>query len=160
MMAMDDRGITVPVWTIGTEVAKVGRQEAVVVPEGGITPERLGQLRDGLAAFLDTPLVSLEAYSLPADMKIAGGRLLDAASPLAQSLTSLIQHSTSASVKVAPVVSAGGEVLYRMVVPAKVAVAMGTSIARPMFMLAQWTGKHALNSASGTTVSVCGMWCP
>ncbi|MEE3921167.1 hypothetical protein V2I01_32090 [Micromonospora sp. BRA006-A] len=49
----------------------------------GMSPERLAGLRQALAAFLDTPLVTVEAYPLPPATDIRGGRLLDAASPLA-----------------------------------------------------------------------------
>src|SRR3954451_10809185 len=83
----------VPVWILGTESAKGLQAKNGVVPGDGITAERLAQLREGLASLLDTPLVSLEAYQLPTESQVLGGRLLDAASPLAQHLGNLLQHS-------------------------------------------------------------------
>ncbi|KRE63559.1 hypothetical protein [Nostocoides sp. Soil756] len=129
-MARDDL-VRVPVWTIATEPSKVAGL-VPRVPSGEITPERLEQLRDGLASLLDTPVVSLEAYPLPLEHQVHGGRVLDATTPLALSLTSLIQHSSEALRAAAPTVSRGGETLYRMVVPAKVAAQMGQGIARSM----------------------------
>jgi len=131
-MTSGGQGTVVPVWTIGTEVAKVTEQDVAVLKTGGITPERLTQLRDALASIMDSPLVSLEAYQLPVETKIAGGRLLDATSPLAQNLTSLIQHSSTSLKVAAPKLSTSGETLYRMVVPAKVAAQMGNGLARSM----------------------------
>ncbi len=142
-MAAVDAGVIVPVWTIGTEASKVAHQVDAVVPSGGFTAERLAQLRDGLATLMDTPLVSLEAYPLPVNNKIAGGRLLDAASPLALSLTSLIQHSSQSLRSAAPSVSLGGETLYRMVVPARVAAQMGSGLVRSMPSTAAATGIYS-----------------
>jgi len=142
-MAVVDAGLIVPVWTIGTETSKIAPRVDAVVPSGGFTAERLAQLRDGLAALMDTPLVSLEAYPLPVENKIVGGRLLDAASPLALSLTNLIQHSSQSLRSAAPSVSLGGETLYRMVVPARVAAQMGSGLARSMPSAATATGIHS-----------------
>lgn len=131
-MTSGGQGTVVPVWTIGTEVSKVTEQDAALLRTGGITPERLTQLRDALTSLMDSPLVSLEAYQLPVETKISGGRLLDATSPLAQNLTSLIQHSSTSLKVAAPKLSTSGETLYRMVVPAKVAAQMGNGLARSM----------------------------
>ena len=131
-MTSSGQGTVVPVWTIGTEVSKVTEHDAAVLQTDGITPERLSQLRDALASIMDSPLVSLEAYQLPVETKIPGGRLLDATSPLAQNLTSLIQHSSTSLKVAAPKLSTSGETLYRMVVPAKVASQMGSGLARSM----------------------------
>ena len=46
-----------------------------------MTSERLSQLRQALAVFLETPLVTMEAYALPPETHVGGGRLLDAAAP-------------------------------------------------------------------------------
>lgn len=120
----------VPVWTIATEPAKVGSGQVIPIDAKPLTPERFHQLRDALAAYLDTPLVTLERHRLPAGTKLDGGRLLDAASPLATHLADLVRHS-SASL---PNAAAGGssETLYRMVLPAKVALQMGTGLVRSM----------------------------
>lgn len=132
----------VPVWILGTEAAKSSPAENGVALADGITPERLAQLREGLASLLDTPLVSLEAYQLPTEAQLPGGRLLDAASPLAQHLSNLLQHSAGSLKTVVPQASASGETLYRMIVPAKVAAQMGSGVARMMPSSAIAGGVH------------------
>lgn len=119
----------VPVWTLATEPGKISRASELPVDHKGMSPERLAGLRQALAAFLDTPLVTVEAYPLPAATDVRGGRLLDAASPLATELRKLLK------------VPAGGptagtatstETLYRMVVPRSVAAQLGDGLVRPM----------------------------
>ena len=142
MTAQDD-SLSVPVWLIGTEESGFSGDVAASMPTEGFTAERLAQLRDGLADLMDTPLVSLEAYPLPIENTIKGGRLLDAASPLATCLTNLIQHSSSSLKAVSPGVTQGGETLYRMVVPAHIATQMGSGLARAMPSAAASTGIHS-----------------
>lgn len=142
-MAAQDGGLSVPVWLIGTEESGFSGDVAASMPTEGFTAERLAQLRDGLADLMDTPLVSLEAYPLPIENTIKGGRLLDAASPLATCLTNLIQHSSSSLKAASPGVTQGGETLYRMVVPAGIATQMGSGLARAMPSAAAATGIHS-----------------
>ena len=141
-METSDAGRKVPVWMIGTESDKLS-EEFVPPPtsKDGITPERLTQLRDGLAAFMDTPLVSMEAHTLPSDFRSTGGRLLEASSPLARHLADLVRHSQS-SLKSVSRTGASGEVLYRMVVPAKVARMLGAGVARSMPSALTTAGIH------------------
>lgn len=132
MSTNDDSPMTVPVWMVGTEAAKLGRALPVSFDDQGITPERLGQLRDAMAAFMDTPLVTLESYPVPSGASFKGGRLLDAASPLSRHLADLVTQTARSAGSGAPVVSSGGETLYRMLIPAKVAKDLGTGLARSM----------------------------
>ncbi|MFI9530983.1 hypothetical protein [Micromonospora rosaria] len=96
-----------------------------------MTPARLAGLRQALAAFLDTPLVTVEAYPLPSEVHLRGGRLLDAASPLAVALRNLLKVPANASMSM---VGAGRstETLYRMVVPRTVAAQLGEGMVRFM----------------------------
>jgi hypothetical protein len=114
-MTTDNKAL-VPVWTLATE--------AVSVPSlfsgEGITPERLGELRTVLAALADSPIATLAAHPTPAGRNRTGGVVLNATSPLAQHLSQLVTQT----VKSAPAklnVASSGEMLYRMVVPAKAA---------------------------------------
>ncbi|MGW5080175.1 hypothetical protein [Micromonospora echinospora] len=87
----------VPIWALATDPEKVSRAAELPVDHKGMTPEQLAGLRQALAAFLDTPLVTVEAYTLPATAHLRGGRLLDAASPLAVQLRNLLKVPTNGS---------------------------------------------------------------
>jgi hypothetical protein len=123
--------LQVPVWTLATEPGKVSRAAELPVDHKGMTPARLAGLRQALAAYLDTPLVTVEAYPLPATMHLRGGRLLDAASPLAMELRKLLKAPASASTNVAGAAKST-ETLYRMVVPSTVASQLGDGLVRSM----------------------------
>ena len=117
----------VPVWTLSTA------EESTPVPfpdEGGLTPERLSELRSVLAAFASAPLVTLEAHPLPIKHERTSGLSLDSMSPLAQELSRLL--SSSPKVPAVTQVVESGEVLYRMHVPAKVASQLGKGLVKPM----------------------------
>lgn len=117
----------VPVWTLSTA------EESTPVPfpdEGGLTPERLSELRSVLAAFASAPLVTLEAHPLPIKHERTSGLPLDSMSPLAQELSRLL--SSSPKVPAVTQVVESGEVLYRMHVPAKVASQLGKGLVKPM----------------------------
>lgn len=98
--------------------------------EGGLTPERLSELRSALAAFVSAPLVTLEAHPLPVKRYRTSGLPLDATSPLAQEISRLVANSPK--VPAVTQVAQSGEVLYRMHVPAKVASQFGTGLVKPM----------------------------
>lgn len=117
----------VPVWTLATG----GVQVPGVSLDEPMTADRLTELRGVLAALADQPIATLEVHAMPEKLDRSRGIALDATSPLAQHLSDLIKHSAGKSSTPA-VVSAGGEVLYRMVVPAKVAAQVGQGIVRPM----------------------------
>ncbi|SCE45056.1 hypothetical protein [Streptomyces sp. DvalAA-19] len=113
---IDYRKATIPVWTLATGDVQV----PAVAGDGPMTAERLGELRGVLAALADRPIATLEAHPLPDRLDRSRGIALEAASPLAQHLSELVTR-TARSSSTAAKATAGGEVLYRMVVPAKFA---------------------------------------
>lgn len=140
-----DNSAPVPVWALATE--------AVSVPNvlGGecMTPSRLAELRTVLATLADSPIATLEAHPISATRDRSGGIGLHAASPLAQQLSQLVTQTA----KVAPAnlnIAATGEVLYRMVVPAKVAAQFGKGLVKPMASKALEGGVYsALRDSTG-----------
>ncbi len=99
--------------------------------EGALTPERLTELRSALATFSSAPLVTLEAHPLAKKRGRSAGLPLDAVSPLAQELSRLVAANAK-SVPAVAQVAESSEVLYRMVVPAKVAAQVGKGLVKPM----------------------------
>lgn len=95
---------------------------------GTAAAERLAELRGVLAALADEPIATLEAHPLPDKLDRGRGIPPDAASPLAQHLSQLITQSARGSATAA----GGGEALYRMVIPAKVAAQVGQGTVRSM----------------------------
>lgn len=124
----DSNTPTVPVWTLST--ADTSSMPALA-DEGTLTPARLAELRTALAAFSSVPLVTLEAHPLPKRRNRAMGLPLDAVSPLAQELSRLVAANAKNVSSVARVADSG-EVLYRMVVPAKVAAQLGKGLVKQM----------------------------
>jgi len=123
----DNSNAIVPVWTLTTGE---GRVPALTLGES-MTAEDLSELRGVLAALADHPIATLEVYPLPDKLDVSRGIPLDAASPLAQHLSQLITQSAR-SPSVAARAAAGGEGLFRMVVPAKVAADFGSNMVRSM----------------------------
>ncbi len=142
----DENKTIVPVWTLATAESALSPS----IPSGEVmTPERLDQLRNALAAFNDSAIVTLEAYPLPKPVDRSSGILLNAASPLAQNLALLISR-TANSVPAVANIDAAGEVLYRMIVPARVAAQVGVGLVRPMASRAVAGGVHSgMLSSSG-----------
>lgn len=117
----------VPVWTLATEsldLPKISSNEVM-------TPAKLDDLRTALATLADSPLVTLEAHAKPADEERRDGISLGATSPLARGLANLVSEAAT-TVQSASKVTASGEMLYRMVVPAKVAAQVGGGLVQPM----------------------------
>lgn len=141
---VDANKTVVPVWTLATRDVSV----PAIIGADAMTPARLDELRTVLAAMADAPVATLEAHPVPKDLDRSGGLHLDSASPLAMHLSQLItQTSKSAQ---AGVVGAGGEALYRMVVPAKVAAQVGSGLVKPMASKRAAGGVHsALMRSSG-----------
>jgi hypothetical protein len=133
----DDDKTLVPVWTLATEDVRV----PAITGNGPMTPGRLAELRTVLAALTDSPIATLEAHPLPEKLDRRRGIPLDCTSPLAQHLSQLIIQ-TARSAPAAANIGAGGEVLYRMVVPAKVAAQVGGGLVRPMMSRAAAGGIH------------------
>ncbi|NUV62562.1 hypothetical protein [Streptomyces sp. CAI-85] len=145
----DDSKAIVPVWTLATGDVRV----PVLTGDEPMTPERLAELRGVLAALADAPIATLEAHPLPEKVDRSRGISLDAASPLAQHLSQLIAQTTQGSSKAAAV-TASGEGLYRMVIPAKVAAQVAQGIVSPMGSKAVAGGVHgAFQDATGKIVA-------
>lgn len=139
-------GPVVPVWTLATSNAT---KVPALAGEETLTPARLSELRAALAAFAESPIVTLEAHALPKNLDRSSGIPLDAMSPPAQHLAELVSQTAKSSPAVANV-DAAGEVLYRMVVPAKVAAQVGKGLVRPMASKAVSGGIYGgLRGASG-----------
>ncbi|SEL62127.1 hypothetical protein SAMN04515665_115124 [Blastococcus sp. DSM 46786] len=142
-----DSNAPVPVWTLATEDVSVPD----VLGDEGMTPARLAELRTALATLAAAPIATLEAHPMSTRRDRNGGIALHAASPLAQQLSQLVtQTAKSAS----PTLNAAssGEVLYRMVVPAKVAAEVGKGLVRPMAAKGVAGGiRSALVNSSGVT---------
>ena len=115
----DDQDTVVPLYTLATD--DVGTLP-VPADVDGITPERLRELRSALAVLADAPIATLEVHRAPERIDTSRGIPLDVASPLAQHLSQLVS-STSRAAK-----GGSGEVLYRMVVPEKVAGQLGAGV--------------------------------
>lgn len=143
---VDNDKAVVPVWTLATRDVTV----PAITGDSAMTPERLGELRTVLAALADTPIATLEAHPLPKDLDRSHGLHLDSASPLAMHLSQLITQTSKSAPAAA--VDVGGEALYRMVVPAKVAAQVGGNLVRLMPSKAAAGGVHgALIGRSGIT---------
>lgn len=142
---MADENALVPVWTLATEAVTVPD----LVGDADMTPERLADLRTALATFAQAPIATLEMHPIERRRDSAGGIALHASSPLAQQLSQLVtQTARSAPAKVD--VAASGEVLYRMVVPAKVASQVSKGLVKPMASKAVSGGVYsALRDSTG-----------
>ncbi|MGK5444192.1 hypothetical protein ACSNN7_20570 [Micromonospora sp. URMC 105] len=140
-----DNKAPVPVWTLATEAVSVPD----VLGDGGMTPARLVELRTVLATLADSPIATLEAHPISIKRDRNGGIPLHAASPLAQQLSHLVTQ-TAKSAPPTLNVAATGEVLYRMVVPAKVAAQVGKGLFRPM------ASKAVAGGIRGTFVNSTG----
>lgn len=124
---VDDSKAIVPVWTLATAETRV----PAVSMEESMTPERLTELRSALAALADQPIATLELHPLPEHIDRRQGIALDAASPLAQHLSRLIAQSAPTS-PVAAAATAGGDGLFRMVVPSRFAGDFSRGLIRAM----------------------------
>lgn len=138
-MSRENAGAVVPVWALAAEAPQRELDMTHWLDGGPISADRLAQIRDGLVSFLDTSLVTIEAYPLPGGGQSQSGFLVDAANPLAQFLSGLA--------KTAPVpataASSSTETLFRMVVPSKVAAQMGSGLVRSMPSSAVAGGIHS-----------------
>src|SRR3954451_6310073 len=138
----------VPIWALSTSQATT--LVPAVADQGTLTPQRLTELRSALATFSSAPLVTLEAHPLAQKRERSAGLPLDAVSPLAQELSRLVAANAK-SVPAVAQVAESGEVLYKMVVPAKVAAQVGKGLVKPMKSKAVAGGIH------GTLVDAKGI---
>lgn len=127
-MTDNDRA-PVPVWTLTTTAN--ARVPAVLGNAETLTPHRLSELRSALAAFADSPLVTLEAHPMPKQLDRTAGIPLDAVSPLAKHLSDLVTR-TAQSAPAIPNIAPSAEVLYKMVVPARLVEQVGQGLVKPM----------------------------
>jgi len=140
----EGKDVVVPLWMLATQETTLPD----IPSAGGLTPERLSELRSALTLLADTPIATLEQHPMPEGVDRTGAVALHSASPLAQHLSQLVSHTS----KAAPKSAAAGETLYRMVVPAKVAAQMGSGLARPMASKAVSGGIHgAIVGSKGVT---------
>lgn len=135
-----------PVWTLATEALSVPN----VLGDEGMTPARLAELRTVLATLADSPIATLEAHPMSTKRDRNSGIPLHAASPLAQQLSHLVAQ-TAKSAPPTLNVAATGDVLYRMVVPAKVAAQVGKGLVQPMKASAGGVHSALVNSAGRIT---------
>lgn len=141
---MDKNKAPIPFLTLTTREASV----PALVNDSTLSPERLSELRTVLAAMADAPIATLEVHPLPEKLDRSTGIPLASASPLAQHLSQVISQSAKASPTAN--IGTGGEALYRMVVPAKVAAQFSNGLVKPMASKAAAGGIHgALTNASG-----------
>lgn len=143
---------TAPVWTLTTSPDPDLAVASVM--NDTLSPERLAELRSALASFSSAPLVTLEAHPLSKRRKSPAGLPLDAASPLAKEIAKLVSEHANRVPEVAKVAESP-EVLYRMVVPAKVAGKVGRGLVRSMPSKAAANGRYdnLVDAASGLTVA-------
>jgi len=127
---MPEQPAQVPVWTLATEATSVPD----ILGDEAMTPARLAELRGALASFSKSPIATLEVHPLERHAERTGGIALRAASPLARELAKLLSETVKATPSAAPTLAAAetGEVLYRMVVPAKVAAEYAKGLVQPM----------------------------
>ncbi len=137
----DEQDAVLPVYALATREVRVPG----VGLDGSMSPARLAELRTVLAAMADAPIVTLEALSVPRDLDRSHGIALHAASPLANHLTNLITN-TSRTTSAASQATATGEVLYRMVVPAKIAGQFTNDAIKPMVSKAAKGGRNLRNA--------------
>lgn len=147
----DNDDNVVPIWTLCTSESNT--LVPAVADGGTLTPERLTELRSALAAFSSEPLVTLEAHPLAKKRGRSAGLPLDAVSPLAQELSRLVAANAK-SVPAVAQVAESSEVLYRMVIPAKVAAQIGKGLVKPMRSKAVANGIYDNLVDAATNVSV------
>ena len=141
----------VPLWTLST--SEPTTPVPAVADGGTLTPERLTELRSALAALSSAPLVTLEAHPLAKNHGRSAGLPLGAMSPLAQELSRLVAANAK-SVPAVAQVAESSEVLYRMVIPAKVAARMSMGLVKSMKSNAVANGIYDNLVDAATNVSV------
>ena len=120
----------VPIWTLSSGGSDDALVERLHDSELELTRDRLARLRVALAALSDDPPVVLERHVVAHQSVPAGGRLVAAGSPLAKSIADIVGSTR----QLAPAEAAAGgtEVLYRMVVPEKLAGQLAQGTVRQM----------------------------
>lgn len=120
----------VPMWALSTGGTDDALLELLQGNEAQLSAERLGRLRHALAALSDDPPVLLERHVIRPQDAPSGGRIVSAASPLARTLGEIVASTRGATST--EVSTKTGEVLYRMVLPDKLAGQLVNGTARQM----------------------------
>lgn len=144
---MDDQQNVVPVWTLATQHVNT----PLITGTDEMTPELVRHLRAVLADMANAPIATLEAHPMPAGLDHRGGIHLEKSSPLATQLSQLINQTPKLS-KTVVSEAVGGEVLYRMVVPAKIAEQVSKGVVKPMASKAVAGGVHGALTKSSRIV--------
>lgn len=120
----------VPIWTLSSGGSDDAALARLYNGDQELTRDRLDRYRAALAVMSDDPPVVLERYVLAPEDLPTSGRLVTAGSPLAKSLADIVGSTRRA----APAEVAVGttEVLYKMVVPEKLAGQLAAGTARQM----------------------------
>jgi hypothetical protein len=120
----------VPIWALSSGGSDDDFLQRLYDGEQELSRDRLDRLRAGLVALSDDPPVVLERYAVSPQEVPGTGRLVAAGSPLAKSLAEIVGSTRQA----APAEVAAGttEVLYKMVVPDKLAGQLAAGTARQM----------------------------
>jgi len=151
----DDESAAVPVLTLTTDDTSI----PLLPHEATMTADRLAELRTVLAAMARTPIATLEVHTLPRDLDEGVGIPLSSTSPLAQHLSALISNASKSTSAVK--LTAGGEALYRMVVPAKVAAQVSSGVMTSMPSKVVAGGIHgALTNTSGGGITAHATFVP
>lgn len=120
----------VPIWTLSAGGSDDALVQRLYEGDGELSQARLDGLRAALAALSDDPPVVMERHAVLRQDVPGGGRLVAAGSPMAKTIADIVGKTR----QVAPAEAASGatEVLYRMVVPEKLAGQLAQGTARQM----------------------------
>lgn len=124
----------VPIWTLTTDA-----NTAPAALDQAMTAGRLSELRSALAMLAETPVTTLEVRRRPDALDTSRGMSFSSASPIAQQLSTFAAQAPNAGSGAAK----SGELLYRMVVPAKVASQVSGGALNPMTSKAVAGGVHS-----------------
>lgn len=126
---MSDQRV-VPIWALSSGGSDDALLEQLYGGAQELSRDRLDRVRAALVALSDDPPVVLERYAVTPEQVSGSGRLVSAGSPLAHSLSEIV----GATRRAAPAEVAAGttEVLYKMVVPEKLAGQLAAGTARQM----------------------------
>lgn len=117
----------VPVWRLATSDVDVPHLTDVEE----MSPERLSELRSVLSAFADAPVATMQMHPIERRRDASAGIALHATSPLATQLNQLLSRTAQSAPKELRI-EESGEMLYRMVVPAKFASEVSSGLVKPL----------------------------
>lgn len=126
---MSDQQV-VPFWTLASGASDDAVLTRLYDGTSGLSAERLDRLRDALAVLSEDPPVVLERYAVASVDVAPTGRVIAAGSPLAKSLAEIVGSTRQAAP--AEVAAGTNEVLYKMVIPEKLAGQLASGAARQL----------------------------